>query len=136
MDHANCREIKLKHCPTTEMLGDFFTKPLQGGLFNKFWDRILSIQTDPLIVPPEDHRGVLGQDHSHVTGQSHGQSQRTLPYDRTMSPQSVDKTMVRSETQPSNKQNVHTVMQPMSQPVGGWHVTSMTGQSRLTMTNP
>ena len=135
-DRANCREIKLKHCPTTEMLGDYFTKPLQGGLFNKFRDRILNIQTDPSIVPPEDHRSVLGQDHSHVTGQSRGQSQGTLQYDWITSPQSVDKTMVRSETQPSNEQNVHAVMQPMSQPVGGWHVTSMTEQSRLTMTNP
>ena len=118
------------------MLGDYFTKPLQGGLFNKFRDCILNIQTDPLIVPPEDHRSVLGQDHSHATGQSHGQSQATIQYDRTTCPQSVDKTMVRSETQPSNKQNVHTVMQPMSLPVGSWHVTSMTRQSRLTMTYP
>ena len=71
-DDANCGEIKLKHCPTTKMLGDYFTKPLQGGLFNKFRDRILNIQTDPSIVPPKDHRSVLGQDHSHATGQSHG----------------------------------------------------------------
>ena len=135
-DRANCGEIKLKYCPTTEMLREYFTKPLQGGLFNKFRDRILNIQTDPSIVPPEDHRSVLGQDHSHATGQSQGQSQATIQYDRTKCPRSVGKTMVRSETQPSNKQNVHAVMQPMSQPVGGWHVTSMTGQSRPTMTNP
>ena len=135
-DRANCREIKLKYCPTTEMLGDYFTKPLQGGVFNKFQDRILNIQTDPSIVPPEDHRSVLGQDHSHATGQLQGQSQATVQHDRTKCPKSWDKTMVRSETHPSNKQNVHAFMQPMSQPVGGWHVTSMTGQPRLTMTNP
>ena len=82
------------------------------------------------------HSQLLGQDHSHTTGQSHGQSQGTIQYDRTTSPQPVDKMMVRSEAQPSNKQNVHAVIQPMSQPVGGWHVTSMTGQPRLTMTNP
>ena len=78
----------------------------------------------------------MGQDHSHATGQSRGQLQGTLQYDWTTSPQSGDKTMVVSETQPSHKQNVHAVMQPMSQPVGGWHVTSMSGQSRSTMTAP
>ena len=35
--------------------------------------------------------------------------------------------MGRSERQASNKQNVQAVMMPMSQLVGGWHVTSMTG---------
>ena len=136
MDRVNCGEIKLKYCPTTDMLGDYFTKPLQGGLFNKFRDRILNIQTDPSIVPPEDHRSVLGQDHSHATGQSQGQSQATVQHDQSKCPKPVYETMVRSERQSSNKQNVHAVMLPMSQPVRGWHVTSMTGQSRLTMTNP
>ena len=69
-DHANCGEIKLTYCPTTEMVGDYFTKPLKGGLFNKFRDRILNIQADPLIVPLEDHRSVLGQDRLHGTRQS------------------------------------------------------------------
>ena len=59
-DRANCGEIKIKHCPTAEMVGDYFTKPLQGGLFNKFRDRILNTQNDPSTVPTEDHRSVLG----------------------------------------------------------------------------
>ena len=29
-------EVKIKHSPTTEMLGNHFTKPLQGALFRKF----------------------------------------------------------------------------------------------------
>ena len=28
--------IDIMHCPTEEMLADFFTKPLQGQLFEKF----------------------------------------------------------------------------------------------------
>jgi len=28
--------ISIEHCPTDEMLADFFTKPLQGNLFRKF----------------------------------------------------------------------------------------------------
>ncbi len=30
--------ITIKHCPTLQMLADFFTKPLQGALFFKFRD--------------------------------------------------------------------------------------------------
>ena len=44
-------------------------------------------------------------------------------------------TMVRSGSQVHNKPNVHAVMVPMSQPIGGWHVTSMTGRSRSTLPN-
>ena len=69
-DRANCGEIKIKHCPTVEMVGDFFTKPLQGGLLIKFRDRILNTQNDPSTVPIEDHSSLLGRDHSHATGQS------------------------------------------------------------------
>ena len=78
-DRANCGEIKLQHCPTTEMLGDYFTKPLQGGLFTKFRDRILNLQVDPSTVPLEDHRSVLGHDQSHATAQSQGESQTPPP---------------------------------------------------------
>ena len=35
--------------------------------------------------------------------------------------------------QSTNMPNVHTVMTPMSQPVGGWHVTSMTRQPGTMM---
>ena len=38
------RELKVEYCPTAEMRGDFFTKPLQGTLFRKFRDQILNIQ--------------------------------------------------------------------------------------------
>ena len=132
-DRANCGEIKLKHCSTTEMLGDFFTKPLQGRLFTKFHDRILNIQTDPTIVPREDHRSVLGPDHSHTTGQSQGQSQTTQTHDQTNGPTSAKKRMEQRTKQSTTTQNVHTVMTPMSQPVGGWHVTSMTRQPSAPM---
>jgi hypothetical protein len=41
-------EIRLTHCPTEDMLGDFFTKPLQGQLFRRLRDRIMNI--DPCSV--------------------------------------------------------------------------------------
>ena len=37
-------EFKIEHCPTDEMLADFFTKPLQGKKFMYFRDRILGIE--------------------------------------------------------------------------------------------
>ena len=129
-DRANCGEIKLRHCPTAEMLGDYFTKPLQGALFTKFRDRILNLQSAPSTVPVEDHRSVLGQEQSHATAQSHGESRTPPPHIQRLSPQPTNKMVGRSST----TTNVHAVMTPMSQPLGGWHVTSTTEQPRLPMT--
>ena len=36
----------IEHCPTEEMLGDHFTKPLQGALFRKFRAEIMNIPYD------------------------------------------------------------------------------------------
>ena len=36
------KRIRIEHCPTSTMLGDFFTKPLQGSLFRKFRQRIMN----------------------------------------------------------------------------------------------
>ena len=30
------KEVEIEYCPTTLMLGDYFTKPLQGNLFRRF----------------------------------------------------------------------------------------------------
>ena len=98
----------------------------KGGLFTKFCDRILNIQDDPSTVPPEDHRSVLGQDHSHATEQSQRQSQTSLDHDQATYLKPAKKMTERMTKQSPDKQNVHTGMTPMSQPVGGWHVTSMT----------
>ena len=35
-DRVKSEKIDIVHCPTEEMLADFFTKPLQGQLFEKF----------------------------------------------------------------------------------------------------
>ena len=36
----------MEHCPTEEMVGDFFTKPLQGSLFRKFRAIIMNLPPD------------------------------------------------------------------------------------------
>ena len=44
--------ITVEHCPTLEMLADFFTKPLQGHLFRRFQDVLLgSLHVNTLVAP-------------------------------------------------------------------------------------
>ena len=43
-DRIKSKEIQLEHDPTTTMLADFFTKPLQGVDFRTFCDKILGIK--------------------------------------------------------------------------------------------
>lgn len=43
-DRVKSGEVRSKHCPTDDMLGDYFTKPLQGSKFRKFRNQILNIQ--------------------------------------------------------------------------------------------
>ena len=41
-DQVTKKWIRIEHCPTATMLGDFFTKPLQGSLFRKFRQLIMN----------------------------------------------------------------------------------------------
>ena len=43
-DRVKRKEIQIKHCPTTEMVADFFTKPLQGCTFHKLRNVVLGIK--------------------------------------------------------------------------------------------
>ena len=40
-DRVDKNEFKIEYCPTESMLADFFTKPLQGGLYKKFRDVLM-----------------------------------------------------------------------------------------------
>ena len=40
-DRLSTEGIKVEYCPTEQMLADFFTKPLQGSLFQNFRDVVL-----------------------------------------------------------------------------------------------
>ena len=44
-DRTKSAGVTNRHCPAEEMLGDFFTKPVQGNLFRKFKDAILGHST-------------------------------------------------------------------------------------------
>jgi hypothetical protein len=58
-DRATANGIAIRHCPTLEMLADFFTKPLQGKLFRRFRDVVLgyrhtdTLRRDPLLAAEE-----------------------------------------------------------------------------------
>jgi Reverse transcriptase (RNA-dependent DNA polymerase)/Zinc knuckle len=59
-DRLNAEQVAVVHCPTEQMLADFFTKPLQGSLFRKFRDVIMGQKhIDTLktsTVPPSQER--------------------------------------------------------------------------------
>jgi hypothetical protein len=42
-DRISAKELNVEYCPTLHMLGDYFTKPLQGSLLRKFRNTILGI---------------------------------------------------------------------------------------------
>jgi len=46
-DNIQRGKLRVEYCPTEEMLGDFFTKPLQGTLFRKFRSLILNLKMSP-----------------------------------------------------------------------------------------
>ena len=75
---------------------------------------------------------LLGREHSHATGQSQGQSHTTEQYEQTKATERPGQTTGRPRDNQPNSQKVQSVMAPMAQPIGGWHVTSMTGRSRPT----
>ena len=54
-DKVETRDVVIEHLPTEEMLGDHFTKPLQGTLFSKF-------RTDIMNIPDDLDMGQLSMD--------------------------------------------------------------------------
>ena len=57
-DRLRNESIRLEHCPTDCMLGDFLTKPLQGSLFRKFRAVLLghvpASSLSPSSSPPKE----------------------------------------------------------------------------------
>jgi hypothetical protein len=61
-DRVKLNKVSIEYCPTGEMDVDFFTKPLQGSLFQKFRDRIMYVKTVMWADTEDtgsDHRSVL-----------------------------------------------------------------------------
>jgi hypothetical protein len=51
-DRMAIEGINVEHCPTEQMLADFFTKPLQGSLFRKFREVIMGHKHIDSLKPP------------------------------------------------------------------------------------
>ncbi|KAI2506453.1 Reverse transcriptase (RNA-dependent DNA polymerase) [Fragilaria crotonensis] len=65
-DRIKSEGIEVRHCPTLQMVGDFFTKPLQGALFKKFRDVIMGDKHMNTLaierpMPAEERVGSTGQ---------------------------------------------------------------------------
>ena len=63
-------EVKIEHCPTNDMVGDFFTKPLQGMQFMKFRDEIMNVNPTTYDDGSQDCRSVLNNISDGMTGHS------------------------------------------------------------------
>ena len=48
-DRIEQGEIRVQYCPTDDMIGDFFTKPLQGAKFRKFRDIIMNCDGEKIL---------------------------------------------------------------------------------------
>ena len=83
--------VKIAYCPTEDMLGDFFTKPLQGSVFKNMRKLILNMPDD--ANGNTGHRSVLGIDKRAVsrnersnenTKKAPAEENRTLIFDTGM----------------------------------------------------
>ena len=65
MDKIKNKEVRIIHCPTEEMIADYYTKPLQGKQFMKLRSVIMGHETLPMeervenksigyVMPTED----------------------------------------------------------------------------------
>ena len=51
-------DVKISYCPTHKMIGEFFTKPLQGAQFVHMRSKILNLPSDAGVTV---YRSVLGK---------------------------------------------------------------------------
>ena len=56
------RKIKLEHCPTLNMVGNYFTKTLQGKQFYKFRKLIINLDEEKnyYALKPADYLEMYG----------------------------------------------------------------------------
>ena len=74
--HIDDGTVSLEYCPTEDMYGDFFTKPLVGKSFYRLRDKIMNI--DPNDKHHSSHRSVL--DFEHMSGEEMTDGNRKMTY--------------------------------------------------------
>ena len=61
-DNINRGTVRVSHCPTDDMIADFFTKPLQGTKFYKFQSSIMNcVGPGSGPEPAQECVGAVGQ---------------------------------------------------------------------------
>jgi hypothetical protein len=59
-DQVDLKRVRIEHCPTADMIADYFTKPLQGAPFQKLRDLIMKIDPSSEYHSTNSaHRSVL-----------------------------------------------------------------------------
>ena len=67
-EHIQNKTLSLQHCPTEEMLVDYFTKPLQGSLFVRLRNHIMGADFDD--GDRQNQRSVLGHHDDNITAKA------------------------------------------------------------------
>jgi hypothetical protein len=62
-DRIAAGELNVEYCPTLDMIGDYFTKPLQGSLFRKFRNTILGVDEADIPTYNANARAMLKKRH-------------------------------------------------------------------------
>ena len=75
-DHIQNKTLSLQHCPTDEMLADYFTKPLQGSLFICLCNHIMGAEFED--GDPKTHRSVLEYQDDHENKEAFKQDQNEM----------------------------------------------------------
>ena len=73
-DRISKGHVNLEWCPTTEMIADFMSKPLQGSLFRKFRDIIMGID---IVKPGVEVSKKSGKEVSKKSGNDVGKSKKS-----------------------------------------------------------
>ena len=47
-------EIQINHCDSSHIIVDYFTKPLQNSIFDKFWDLMLNVSAGSKPTDPKE----------------------------------------------------------------------------------
>ena len=79
-DHIQNKTLSLHHCPTDEMLADYFTKPLQGSLFVRLCNHIMGAEFED--GNPKTHRSVLGYQDNHDNKEASKRDQQASKRDQ------------------------------------------------------
>ena len=85
-DVAKRQHITIEYCPTDEMIGDFFTKPLGGAKFRRFRNIIMNISHDEYGPVDVDALMVVHNEKM----QKESRSYHNMRMNMMMSPQSAN----------------------------------------------